>query len=575
MELFDKLLKLNETIYALNKTYAKNKSINCKELLQEQKEKEEHILNKLSYDNLVDLESYYRDNYSLYFENFFLLELIDHPYVEIPVQSLYLKLYERFSFYLQQQFSKFSPYEMSLFLNSPYYYKHVKKYQEKLYYNQKVFQNYLHEKEKITFDDIYLLNSLSVKKTEELKYIPGHIKSVIYDDVYTTLYSILTEYFPILENERTKVYKAIVKIIPLKERKSFFKQIYFSLEDVLNETEKDKLNTLIDEFLKEIVNTKQGQVFCKESFEYSYSYDVNFSTASFYELRFDDFMRVEKNILSLYKQIIESNSKEERNRLFEKLSDYVDKEHSLVTDTKNFTDFLTYLENAYLKTIDYLPSYLFLDEKYRDWHLCFERIFHYEFYNQLNKISNKESDDEEYNSDIMLINDNQESRLEFLEKVQQMLVDFMFGKISKENLKKEIRKSDREYIDDEDEKMLDFYENLKYKFFNVLYESEYHREALLYAFTDNEIMEKLILSNFNETMPFPKRENLYFNAEEKKFYLEEVKDYISELEEIYPVWRNFTGIYLDCCYEYLGLKNPTLKRKYGTIKKHKKEDKDE
>ena len=156
-----------------------------------------------------------------------------------------------------------------------------------------------------------------------------------------------------------------------------------------------------------------------------------------------------------------------------------------------------------------------------------------------------------------------------------MLVDFMFGKISKKDLRKEIIKADNKYDDDENEKIYIFFENLKYKFFNVLYQSEYQKKALLYAFTDNEVMEKLIFSNFEEASPFPENEKFYLNMEEKKIYLNEVKDYISELEEKYPVWINFTGIYLDCCYDYLGLKNPTLKRKYGTIKKHKKEDKDE
>ena len=175
----------------------------------------------------------------------------------------------------------------------------------------------------------------------------------------------------------------------------------------------------------------------------------------------------------------------------------------------------------------------------------------------------------------MLINETQESRLESLEKIQQMLVDFMFGKISKKDLRKEIIKVDNKYADDENEKIYVFFENLKYKFFNVLYQSEYQNKALLYAFTDNKVMEKLIFSNFEEASPFPENEKFYLNMEEKKIYLNEVKDYISELEESYPVWINFTGIYLDCCFDYLGLKKNTLARKYGTIKKHKKEDKDE
>ena len=575
MKLFDRLLELNKMIYTLNKAYIKNKSAVCKELLQEQKEKEESILNKLSYDDLVDLEIYYRKTYDLHFDNFFLLELVNHPYIETPIFSLYLKLYERLSFYLQQSFSDFSPQEMSLFLNTPYYRRHVKRYREKLYYNQKMFQNYLHEKSTLNFDDVYLLNSLSIEKTKELDYIPKHIKSDIYNYVYKTFFMILTEDFPILENERLKIIKAIIKIIPSEEKKSFFDKIFRSLKDDLNEHEQTKLNDLIDEILKENKNRKKEDIFCEEYFEDTYSYDVSFDTAINYEIKFEDLMRLEKKILLLYKKIINSESKEEREKFFTKLSIHIDEEHSMLSDVQNFTDFLIYIEKAYLKRIDFMPDYLFSNERYCDWYLCYERLFNYDFYKYLNKKNDKKSDDDEYESNIMLINETRESRLESLEKIQQMLVDFMFGKISKKDLRKEIIKADNKYDDDENEKIYVFFENLKYKFFNALYQSEYQKKALLYAFTDNEVMEKLIFSNFEEASPFPENEKFYLNMEEKKIYLNEVKDYISELEESYPVWINFTGIYLDCCYDYLGLKNPTLKRKYGTIKKHKKEDKDE
>ena len=574
MELFEKLLRLNKMIYTLNKAYVKNKSAVCKELLQEQKEKEESILNKLSYDDLVDLEIYYRKTYDLHFDNFFLLELVDHPYIETPTLSLYLKLYERLSFYLQQSFSDFSPQEVHMFLNTPYYHRHVKRYQEKLYYNQKMFHNFLHEKDKINFDDIYLLNSLTIEKTKELDYIPEHIKSDISDYVYRILFLILTEYFPIVENERLKIIKAIIKMIPSEERKSFFDKIFLSLKDNLNEQEKIKLNNLIKEILKENVNNKKEKNFYKKYLEESYSYDVSFDTAINYELKFEELMKLEKKILLLYKKIINCENKNEKENLFQELFMYINEEYSRIGNVPNFIDFLTYIEKAYLKNIDFMPGYLFSNERYRDWYLCYERLFNYEFYDYLGNKDKKEYD-ENYESDIMLINETEESRLKSLEIVQQMFIDFVLGKISKRDLKNEIIKSDREYADDETEKICDFFEILKYKFFNVLYQSEYQYDALLYAFTDNEVMEKLIFSNFKESMPFPEKKKFYFNMEEKNLYLNEVKDYILELEESYPVWRNFTGIYLDCCYECLGLKNSTLKRKYGTIKKYKKEDKDE
>ena len=42
-----------------------------------------------------------------------------------------------------------------------------------------------------------------------------------------------------------------------------------------------------------------------------------------------------------------------------------------------------------------------------------------------------------------------------------------------------------------------------------------------------------------------------------------------------PKYRKLLDFYLECCFDYLGLKKNTLVKKYGTIKKHKKEDKDE
>lgn len=99
--------------------------------------------------------------------------------------------------------------------------------------------------------------------------------------------------------------------------------------------------------------------------------------------------------------------------------------------------------------------------------------------------------------------------------------------------------------------------------------------ALLYAFTDSNITEKLLRNSFNGTDLFLEKERPYFSEEEKSFYLSEVQDYVLELAESYPKWQEYTDIYLDCCFDYLGLKKNTLARKYGTIKKHKKEDKDE
>ena len=98
MEIFDRLLKVEETIYKLTKAYVKNKSDDLKELLEEQKSKETRLLNSLSYEDMVKLETLYRKKYGLCFDKFFVLEIVDNPYFETCLLSLYLKLREIYSF---------------------------------------------------------------------------------------------------------------------------------------------------------------------------------------------------------------------------------------------------------------------------------------------------------------------------------------------------------------------------------------------------------------------------------------------------------------------------------------------
>ena len=155
------------------------------------------------------------------------------------------------------------------------------------------------------------------------------------------------------------------------------------------------------------------------------------------------------------------------------------------------------------------------------------------------------------------------------------MLDFMLGKISKDDLIRAIDKQN--FVEEEhvEEKIWGFFEDLKQRFFNILYLTDDKDMALLYAFTDSNITEKLLKNSFNGTDLFLEKERPYFSEEEKSFYLSEVQDYVLELAESYPKWQEYTDIYLDCCFDYLGLKKNTLARKYGTIKKHKKEDKDE
>ncbi len=151
----------------------------------------------------------------------------------------------------------------------------------------------------------------------------------------------------------------------------------------------------------------------------------------------------------------------------------------------------------------------------------------------------------------------------------------MLGKISKDDLIRAIDKQN--FVEEEhvEEKNWALFENIKQRFFNILYLTDDKDMALLYAFTDSYITERLLKNSFNGTDLFLEKERPYFSEEEKSFYLSEVQDYVLELEERYPKWQEYTDIYLECCFDYLGLKKNTLARKYGTIKKHKKEDNDE
>lgn len=534
MEIFDRLLKLEETIYKLTKAYVKNKSIDLKALLEEQKSKETRLLNSLSYEDMVKLETLYRKKYGLCFDKFFVLEIVDNPYFETCLLSLYLKLREIYSFYQEQEFSHFSKAEINSFLNVPYYRQYVKDYQEKLVFYKKVFQNYLHEKDKISFDDIYLLNSLSGEKKETLD--EKHIEKYISDAFKEVRLAVLKDETKMLEKERSDIIKALLEIVPVNKRSAF-------LAKARQDLEKDS---------------------SKEELEVIFPYDASMN----FEVQFHDLMNLERKILTVYKEIIKCQTKEDINKMCFTLATYLDEEKRMIGSIKNFSDFLFYLEKSHLFQEDFLPCYFFLNEQYRDDCLCIDRLFNYDL-----SLAKEPDEEEEINN--LFLADDEDICLDSLEEKQKVMLDFMLGKISKEDLISAIDKQN--FVEEEhvEEKIWAFFENLKQRFFNILYLTDDKDMALLYAFTDSYITERLLKNSFNGTDLFLEKERPYFSEEEKSFYLSEVQDYILELEERYPKWQEYTDIYLDCCFDYLGLKKNTLERKYGTIKKHKKEDKDE
>ncbi len=534
MEIFDRLLILEETIYKLTKAYVKNKSDDLKELLEEQKSKETRLLNSLSYEDMVKLETLYRKKYGLCFDKFFVLEIVDNPYFETCLLSLYLKLREIYSFYQEQEFSRFSKAEINSFLNVPYYRQYVKDYQEKLVFYKKVFQNYLHEKDKISFDDIYLLNSLSGEKKETLDV--ERIETYISDAFKEVCIAVLKDETKMLEKERSDIIKALLEIVPVNKRSAFLDKARQDLEE--------------DSF--------------KEGIETIFSYDASIN----FEVQFHDLMNLEQKILTVYKEIIKCQTKEDINKMCFTLATYLDEEKRMIGSIKNFSELLFYLEKSHLFKEDFFPCYFFLNEQYRDNHLCIDRLFNYDL-----SLAKEPDEEEEINNFFLDV--DKDIRLDSLEEKQKLMLDFMLGKISKDDLIRAIDKQN--FIEEEnvEEKILAFFEDLKQRFFNILYLTDDKDMALLYAFTDSNITERLLKNFFNETDLFLEKERLYFSEEEKSFYLSEVQDYVLELEESYPKWQEYTDIYLECCFDYLGLKKNTLARKYGTIKKHKKEDKDE
>ena len=325
MEIFDRLLKVEETIYKLTKAYVKNKSDDLKELLEEQKSKETRLLNSLSYEDMVKLETLYRKKYGLCFDKFFVLEIVDNPYFETCLLSLYLKLREIYSFYQEQEFSRFSKAEISSFLNVPYYRQYVKDYQEKLVFYKKVFQNYLHEKDKITFDDIYLLNSLSGEKKETLDV--ERIETYISDAFKEVCIAVLKDETKMLEKERSDIIKALLEIVPVSKRSAFLAKARQDLEE--------------DSF--------------KEGIETIFSYDASIN----FEVQFHDLMNLERKILTVYKEIIKCQTKEDINKMCFTLATYLDEEKRMIGSIKNFSELLFYLEKSHLFKEDFFPCYFF------------------------------------------------------------------------------------------------------------------------------------------------------------------------------------------------------------------------
>lgn len=550
------MLKQSETIYKLTKAYAKSKSLVCKELLQEEKQSLEDNLDGLSYTDCLRIEDYFKREFNLSMDRFYLLEVITHPFLEIPILSLYLKVYEKYSFYKNQSFTCFSKKEMLYFLNNPYFNFYEKSASMREDYETSLFYGYLKEQMKISFDDRYLLDSLNGTVKDYQGAIPYYLLNSLTDSFIESVKA----YCQTKNDALKSLLRSLIKKIPEEDRKSLLEDV----NSLLNSEEKEMF-LLLKEELKEYVDEtrKSNNTTVRASHSPSRVY-VSFKNALEYELKFNELKLMGRRILEIYKRLLASKDKKEspsfRDKLYEEMLPLIEQERKIVNSIKDYDNFLYYVESCYyMYEEDSLPTYLFFENNHLEEALLYERISNWCEYNMVYL--------DEIEMPKMSISD--------IEKIVEGLSKFFLGKIKKEGLIQLLKSYEALNRSDYEEQASLFSYNIRHHFFNKLLQSEYRIFSLYYAFTDNFMMEKMILSDFDILNPFEEKEQAILSEEDKRFLIEDEKDYVKEMKIRKPKYRKLLDFYLECCFDYLGLKKNTLERKYGTIKKHKKEDKDE
>lgn len=550
------MLKQSETIYKLTKAYAKSKSLACKELLQEEKQSLEDNLDGLSYTDCLRLEDYFKREFNLSMDRFYLLEVITHHFLEIPILSLYLKVYEKYSFYKNQSFTCFSKKETLYFLNNPYFNFYEKSASMREDYETSLFYGYLKEQMKISFDDRYLLDSLNGTVKDYQGAIPYYLLNSLTDSFIESVKA----YCQTKNDALKSLLKSLIKKIPEEDRKSLLEDV----NSLLNSEEKETF-VLLKEELKEYVDEtrKSNNITVRASHSPTRVY-VSFKNALEYELKFNELKLIGRRILEIYKRLMASKDKKEspsfRDKLYEEMLPLIEKERKIVNSIKDYDNFLYYVESCYyMYEEDSLPPYLFFENNHLEEALLYERISNWREYNMVYL--------DEIEMPKMGISD--------IEKIVEGLSKFFLGKIKKEGLIQLLKSYEALNRSDYEEQASLFSYNIRHHFFNKLLQSEYRILSLYYAFTDNFMMEKMILSDFDILNPFEEKEQAILSEEDKRFLIEDEKDYVKEIKIRKPKYRKLLDFYLECCFDYLGLKKNTLERKYGTIKKHKKEDKDE
>lgn len=476
--------------------------------------------------------------------------------MEIPILSLYLKVYEKYSFYKNQSFTCFSKKEMLYFLNNPYFNFYEKSASMREDYETSLFYGYLKEQMKISFDDRYLLDSLNGTVKDYQGAIPYYLLNSLTDSFIESVKAYCQT-----KNEALKsLLKSLIKKIPEEDRKSLLEDV----NSLLNSEEKEMF-LLLKEELKEYVDEtrKSNNITVRASHSPSKIY-VSFKNALEYELKFNELKLIGRRILEIYKRLMASKDKKEspsfRDKLYEEMLPLIEQERKIVNSIKDYDNFLYYVESCYyMYEEDSLPTYLFFENNHLEEALLYERISNWCEYNMVYL--------DEIEMPKMGISD--------IEKIVEGLSKFFLGKIKKEGLIQLLKSYEALNRSDYEEQASLFSYNIRHHFFNKLLQSEYRIFSLYYAFTDNFMMEKMILSDFDILNPFEEKEQAILSEEDKRFLIEDEKDYVKEMKIRKPKYRKLLDFYLECCFDYLGLKKNTLERKYGTIKKHKKEDKDE
>ena len=553
MKILDQLIEVSQTIYRLNKAYVKNKSSICLELLEDEKKKEEALLDSLTYEDYLKMSVILERKYNLNLNNHYLLEVVKNLSLDTSLLSLFIKLYRRYSFYSEQKFTCFTEQELIYFVNNPYFKRYVKENKIREYLNFKAYENYLEEKEKITYDDRYLLMTLkeNITNYKNKSYEPCFY---LYRAIEETLRLYCEDKPSLLDEEYLKVIKALLKTDRYIVEENILNQLNNSLEETLDEKGNQRREEILLKLSKYRNNLRTDEIMSFDKKIPFVSQYVSFSFAQEYELAFYELLTIETQLFDLYMKIYQSKEKAEkriiRDQMYDKLSLLTQKEENVIHKINDQEQFLYYIENCYAyDEEDILPCYLFDNDKWQKYNMIFSRIR-----NNINYNLSFENEIDE-NFEVSYVDD-----LLDLGSVLDLFAKCLFEPFNVPN--------------NYENRAFDYFKVINNHFFNSLFNSQYKDLAVFYTFTDDMAMKRLILSDFELPMIFDEKP---FNVslEEKINICDDIENYAENILETKGYNLDILEFYVRCTFDYLGLKKNTLERKYGTIKKHKKEDKDE